>query len=274
MRKISTICRLPRIIYPAFIAGLSFTFWSFSALSQIAPPAEPSPQAPPPQSRSGSYRFEQRDRRELEEKIEKQKASEKLKAQVKQEKRETFLKSRLFAGFAEFNVSVARALVRDNRSDYKPDPSAHVSGYVRSFWGYGLTDPQLWYGFRIAPFGGYGTQNGQTARFAHTWIGPALGFGRFYTPDDRAGAETPVRLFMVSGGIAALSKLANEDESFYPAPKDFKPCAWCHDPPGLWAEVRWTALRGGVTGWGWVLGLQTGTNKILPYGGLALSGFY
>ena len=275
MRKISIICRCLRSFYPAIFAGLAITCWvAQDGYCNIAPLENPMPQPPPPQSSSGREYFEQQKRRDIEEAA-KQKSSEQSREKMQvRDQQHAFLQSRLFAGFGDLSLFVGKANVSEGRSDYRVDPGIHASTYARAFWSYRIRDVQPWFGLRAAPFGGFGTQNMRTARFAHTWIGPAFGFGKFIMEDDRADPGTPSYLLLVSGGFAGVSRLSNPSETEKSPPKDFKPCAWCQDASGAWLEFRYTRLDSDVIGIGGLMGIQTGSGKIFTYAGVSISGFY
>ena len=275
MRKISIICRSRRIIYPAIFAGVTWAcVCTPTAFPDIAPPENPKPASPPPPSTSGRQEFQKKTQREMDDSDRQRSADRAREQEVTQDEARAILKSRPFGGFAELSFYAARAFISGGRSDYQVDPGIHASTYLRAYWRYKVRDLQPWFGLRTAPFGGYGTQNNRTARYAHTWMGPALGLGKFLTPDDRDDTSTPNYLVMMSGGFAGVSRLANQDETEKSPPGDFKPCAWCQDGSGAWLEFRYTYLGVGVVGISGLLGVQTGSGKVFSYGGISLAGFY
>jgi len=183
-------------------------------------------------------------------------------------------KPRPLYGFVDVSLLLPKAIVSSGRSNYVPDLTSHFSAYVRTSWGQGADVVQPWVGFRVAPFGGYGTQDRLTARFAHTWLGPSFGFGKIQTSSDPL-ANRPIRYgFLWSAGVAAVSRMTVDGESTRHAPKDFTSTPWSMDPPGVWSELRITRISMGALGLGFLGGLQTGSGKVFVYGGLTASGFY
>lgn len=275
MRKISIICRSRRIIYPAIFAGVTWALvCAPSAFSEITPPVNPKPEPPPPPSSSGREEFQRKVQREMDESARQLSADKAREEEAAEDSAQAFLKSRPFAGFAELSFYAARASVTGGRSDYQVDPGIHTSAYLRTYWRSKVRDLQPWFGLRTAPFGGYGTQKGRTARYAHTWMGPALGIGKFLTPGDRDDTSAPAYLILLSGGFSGVARLTNPDETEKSPLADFKPCAWCQDGSGAWLEFRYTYLSSGVVGVSGLLGVQTGTGKVFSYGGVSIAGFY
>jgi hypothetical protein len=202
-----------------------------------------------------------------------------IKEQAKDLKKEELAKAeakkpRPLYGFTELSLLQPKAVVSLGRSNYVSDLTVHSSTYVRLFWDSGAEVLQPWLGIRIAPFGGTGTQSLRTSRYALTWIGPAIGFGKISTPADTT-VDFPVRYgFLFSAGIAGLSRLVARDEAAHPLPTDFAPTPWVYDSPGLWSEIRCLRITMGAIGLGGLAGIQTGTGKIFYYGGMVASGFY
>ena len=245
-----------------------------SILAPEPPAAAPPPVIPPERDPALLRKQEINARRDAEtkketetkEKIQETKKEDKAKAEAK--------KPRPLYGFAELSLLQPKAIVSKGRSTYVSDLTTHMNSYVRLFWNNGAEDPQPWLGFRAAPFGGYGTQDKLTARFAHTWMGPAIGFGRIAKASDPS-EDYPVRHgFLFSAGIDGVSRLIADDESAEPLPDDFKPTPWAFDSPGAWAELRWIRVSMGAFGLGAMAGAQTGTGKMFVYAGATVSGFY
>lgn len=275
MRKISIICRQPCTICRAFFAALLFVFIAPQrSFSQILPPETPPAALPPPVEPSSSARFDQKKQRLLDERASSKAAQEAQAKETAEDAHRTLMLHRKFYGFSELTLHAAWASVSHGRSNYHADAGVHMSGYLRTSWSRDLQALQPWLGLRVAPINGYGTQTGRTARFAHTWLGPALGFGRFIKPDDRESDPSPGHFLLLSGGFAGVSRLMNSDETEKSPPRDFKPCAWCQDASGGWMEFRWTYLSDDVLGFGGLLGVQTGSGKAFTYSGLTVSGFY
>lgn len=275
MRKISIICRQLRTICRAFFAALLFlSIGPQRSVCEILPPETPSAAPPPPVEPSGSTRFDQKKQRRLDERARSKDAQEAQSKDTAEDAHRTFMLHRKFYGFSELTLHAAWASVSNGRSDYRADAGVHMSAYLRPFWSRDVQTLQPWLGLRVAPINGYGTQTGRTARFAHTWLGPALGFGRFIKPDDRESDPSPGHFLLISGGFAGVSRLMNSDEIETSPPRDFKPCAWCQDASGGWMEFRWTYLGDDVLGFGGLLGAQTGSGKVFTYTGLTVSGFY
>jgi hypothetical protein len=244
------------------------------AFAKINPPETPKPEPPPPPSSSGREPFKLKMQREMDENANQRSADEVRDKALAQESHQAFLESRPFAGFADASLYAARASVSNGRSGYQVDPGLHISAYIRASWRYKIRELQPWFGLRAAPFGGYGTQNGRTARYAHTWMGPALGIGKFLNENDRENISSPSSLVLLSAGLAGVTKLSNPAESESSPPRDFQSCSWCRDASGAWLEIRYTQISLGVVGLGGLIGVQTGFGKVFSYGGLTVSGFY
>ena len=183
-------------------------------------------------------------------------------------------KPRPLNGFIELSLLQPKAVVSQGRSNYVSDPTNHINIYARTFWNSEADAIQPWIGVRVAPFGGYGTQGKLTARFAHTWMGPAVGFGRVSKANDPTSDNPTRNGFLWSAGIAGVSRLVADDESAPPLPSDFKPTSWAYESPGLWSEIRWIHITRGAVGLGAMGGIQTGKGKIFYYAGGTISGFY
>ena len=274
--KISIFCRLAGMIYLAIIAwGSTAAGLTYGAPGPIIGPAPPVSQPPPGASDLKRQQIEKlHERREKDEntRIEREQTAQLEK--IQEERDEEILKPRVFYGFSELNFYVTKAVVTNGRSNYTVDPGFQFSSYVRSFWWRGPHEIQPWYGLRLAPFSGFGTQDGTTARFAHTWIGPAFGIGKIHSTESNLGTSDHKDLFLVSLGIAGITRLSLPTDAKGTVPEDFRPTKLSKDPPGLWLEGRWTRVNLGALGFGLTGGIQTGTGKIFSYIGASVSGFY
>lgn len=239
------------------------------------PPSALPPPTTPIEKNPAVIRKQERELKKAEENQKNETATQEKRKQKELEdaKAEAQQKRPLY-GFFELSLLKPTALVSNSRSNYICDVTSHISGYLRMFVD---KDPDVVQGFagmRVAPFGGYGTQNKLTARFAHMFIGPAIGIGRIGAPDDPLD-DSPTRfMWLWSGGIAGLTRLANKDESYKGAPSDFKSSRWIYESPGMWSELRWTRIVRGAVGYGAMVGTQAGSGKTFYYAGITASGFY
>ncbi len=282
MCKICSFCRLRgnscRVIFALFTAWTLMSQVDTVIAESIQNPGVPTPAMPPsiaPDHDPSMMRKRAKDEKSKEQIQSKDDSDKKLKDRKALEK--AYAEShepRPLYGFAEVSLLLPKAIVSSGRSNYVPDLTSHLSAYVRTSWGKGAETVQPWVGLRIAPFGGYGTQDRLTARYAHTWIGPSFGFGRIPLSDAPL-ADSPIRFaYLWSTGIAAVSRMAVQGESSRKAPTDFRPTPWSMDPPGIWSELRITRISMGAFGLGFLGGAQTGAGKIFIYGGLTATAFY
>ncbi len=275
LRKISTFCRLNGIFCLAFFACyISFDLGAATAHAQIKLPERPVEQPPPQAPRIDPRLLESRDQRKKSEETARQKIQQETSEAEAQKAKDSFLKSRQFVGFSELSMSIGKAFVSEGRSNYRLDPSIHISSYLRSIWREEPRDLQGWYGIRIAPFAGYGTHKGLTARFAHTWMGPAIGLGKITFEDDRLGPAATSYLALLSGGIAGQTRLSGAPDQGLSAAEDFKASSWSLDGSGAWIEFRWYRITMGSLGFGCLLGTQLGAGKAFTYAGVSASGLY
>ena len=268
MRKISRFCRQRcqqcRAIFAGITILICFAFSYQSALAQQILLPEPPPAAPPPalprEKDPIVIRAKERESKAANQLESEKKSRQAIAQQANEEKaKEEAKKPRDFYGFMELSLVQPQAIVSSGRSNYSSDMTSHLSAYVRLFWKSEASTVQPWAGLRIAPFGG---------------IGPAIGVGSV-KHSDNLSSDVPTRSFwLVSGGIAAVNRLVARDESATPLPEDFKPTPWAYEPPGTWAELRWSRIIRGAIGLGGMGGIQTGKGKIFYYAGLTISGFY
>ncbi len=282
MRKISINCRFVgnscRVVFALCTTWQPLILPIRANAQAIQEPGAPTPAMPPSIPKD-------KDPVVLRQRVKQEKAKEDIRSreesreQAKDQKAQAKAydeahQPRPLYGFAEVSLLFPMAIVSAGRSNYEPDPTSHFSAYVRTAWGRGPESLQPWVGLRIAPFGGYGTQDRLTARFAHTWIGPAAGLGLIQAPADPL-SEAPIRYGVLwSAGVAGVTRMAAAGESAKSQPKDFSPTPWSMDPPGVWSELRITRISLGALGLGVLAGIQTGSGKMFIYGGLTASGFY
>jgi hypothetical protein len=275
LRKISIFCRLSGTLCPAIFAVFAAMFIARpSALAQTILLENPKPAPTPPPSSSGREGFKQKKQREIREETQRISADATRAREATDQIRFNAIKDSQFGAFVDISLYAGQAVVSHGRSNYMVEPGSHVSGYVRPFWRIGITETQPWFGLRVAPFGGHGTQSGRSGRYAHTWLGPSLGVGKFLTLNDREKAAIPEYFLLLSGGFAALTKLRHPTEAEKSPADDFRPCGWCQDASGAWLEMRLTHLGLGLVGFGGHLGIQTGSGKKFTYLGGNISFFY
>ena len=285
MCKISIICRFEGNPCRVFFAPWTALMALFIAIApargfaqgiELPPPAAPVPPPTIPRERDPSLlrkqeKAEQKKSEIKSEDIARENAQETRKEEAAKAEAQ---KARPLYGFIELSLLQPKAVVSQGRSNYACDPTNHINIYARTLWNTEANAIQPWVGVRVAPFGGYGTQGKLTARFAHTWMGPAFGVGRIAKADDPA-SDNPTRNGLLwSGGIAVVSRLVAGDESAPPLPDDFNPTPGAYESPGLWSEIRWIHITRGALGLGAMGVIQTGRGKIFYYAGGTISGFY
>ena len=282
MRKISTNCRPGVIFCRAVFARLliaASSGWATLSFAQLieapAPPLAEPPPVIPPERDPARIRRQQKMEREQETVKADTVSRETIEAtrRVEEQKKEASQPRPLY-GFVELSLLQPAGTVSKGRSEYRFDMTTHINAYARALWDSDASTAQPWIGIRVAPLNGYGTQNKTTARFSHTWIGPAIGFGRITPPTDLESGFPTRDLLLWSLGVSAVTRLRSPDDGDAPMPKDFESAPWAFDAPGAWSEVRWARIFQGATGVGLMLGTQTGTGKIIYYGGVTVSGFF
>jgi hypothetical protein len=272
----------------ARIAGCSWMNWALIAMflasmteakAQVDLPPPPSA-APPPQEPKGQTAIELRHEehvkaqtKQLDEiKTEReQQADKKLEEQAKQEK----VEPRPMYGFMEINFLYAKVLTTGTRKNYLADPTTHFNGWLRTSSSKPSDQPQLWAGFRIAPFSGSGVQRKHAGRYALTYFGPGLGFGKIQSqgkiinPDD---TETRTG-WLFSGGVAAVTKLSRHDEPADTGATDFRSTPWAMDSPGVWLEYRAMRVFNAALSGNLIVGGQMAEGKNFVYLGLGFAGW-
>lgn len=271
--------RLAREIFACWAIIAAFGGSSQSAKAQIDLPTPPKAVPPPrvPESRNPvNIRHEehlkkQETQREEEKSEVEQKTEKKRVEQAKQEK----LEPRPMYGFVELSLLYPKFTTSGQRKKYNGDATTHINMWSRLSYSKPSGVVQPWIGLRIAPFSGSGVQKNYAGRFALTYFGPGIGFG---SVDDRpasAGeAESESRYgWLLSAGVAAVSKLTNTDQAIDSGATDFTPSAWYMDSPGAWAEFRWMSIFQNALSWDVIGGAQLGEGKNIVYFGLGISGW-
>ena len=183
---------------------------------------------------------------------------------------------RPFYGFLEISLMYPKILVSGSRKNYQADVTTHVTAMGRIFSSQDAQSVQPWVGLRVAPFGGFGTQKGHRGRFALTYIGPAIGFGRISSQDvSEVDKEAPPERsgWLISTGAAAVYRTTRQDEPETSHATDFQNSGWASDAPGVWLEGRYIHIAMGAVGIHGVIGVQTAQGKTFAYLGAAIAGY-
>jgi hypothetical protein len=183
-------------------------------------------------------------------------------------------KKRLMAGVFELSLLKPWVTTTGHRRNYTCDVGSHASGYMRPLVHKDPMTVQFWVGLRVAPFGCVGSHKSQRGRFSHTFLGPAVGFGRFIASEDPSRDQVARSFWLWSFGISGLHKTAAEQDVKGSTSSDFSKSRLVYESPAGWAEFRWSQVFRGALGSGLLLGTQTASGKSFYYVGLTASGFY
>ena len=260
-----------------FTLPLFFVLFANSLLAQISLPQPPAAAIPPaipadqdPAMRRQRERAAQRQSEE-EKKIEELSSATET-AKIEKE-REDLKKPRPFYGFVELSMLYPKVLTTGNRTNYRADMTTHVNVLGRLKPDQPVDETQMWLGFRLAPFGGSGAQKNQKGRFSLTYFGPAVGVGSIGKPGDPF-SESPRRHgFLLSAGIAAVSRLQEPTELSDPGRTDFQATPYAMDSPGVWSEIRSIHTFYGSLSYNLVAGTQLAEGKTLLYLGAGFAGW-
>ncbi len=257
---------------PVFVALSLFAFAlgvAPLAAAQIEDLAPPRPQAPPQDLRRDAEtdleaKRTDRARRDVE-----SAPAESTPAQTRRKSlsAETLAERPLDLLF-ELSIVLGAAVTDGDKGGYTVDASSHATLALRHGSApAGGTD--LFYGARIAPFSGSGYFKGKPGRYGLTFFGPMVGVGKIDPVPPQGG---PFSGWLVSGGYAALSKAGQSRTAAPDRESDFTSKGIAFEwPGGLWLEARWLRVLYGALGYDLVFGVQTGRERSLLYGGVAVA---
>lgn len=183
----------------------------------------------------------------------------------------------------ELSLVFCGADTTGKREGYTCEPTTHFNGIVRK----GGKDKDgkvgLWYGGRLAPFGGTGYYKKKPGTYNLTYFGPMIGVGKIDpVPADGAGAraasadgETHIPNasgWLVTTGIAAVTRSGRtSDKTNTDNGNDFRSKGLTFDSPGIWLEARYLRVQFGALGFDVSAGVQTGREKFFVYGGFGVA---
>ncbi|MCX6127171.1 MAG: hypothetical protein NTV34_20810, partial [Proteobacteria bacterium] len=232
------------------------------------PPAIPADQDPA---------IRRQDERAVQRHSEEKKKLEELSSATENAKiekeREEVMKPRPFYGFIELSMLNPKVLTTGNRTSYSADITTHVNVLGRLKPDRPVDETQMWLGFRLAPFAGSGAQRKQRGRFSLTYFGPAVGVGSIGKPSDAHSESTRRHGFLLSAGIAAVSRLQEPTELSDPGRSDFQSTPYALDSPGVWSEVRSIHTFHGALSYNLVAGAQLAEGKTILYLGAGIAGW-
>jgi len=256
-----------------FLASLSASD-SFAQILLPPPPAAVPPPVIPPEKDRGvlerNERIETRSKQIQSEEI-KVREAKKIEAAIKNQ--EELAKPRPLYGFLELSLLYARVSASGERKDYYADPTTHISGWFRLNQSRDTNHVQIWAGFRVAPFAGYGTQKQETGRFNFMFVGPGLAIGML-SPHEQI-SNKPVEAasrsgWLLAAGASGLSKSAidrsDHEDDFSNLPLGF-------EAPGIWSEVRYMRTFHSVLSTNLIIGSQLAKQKNFYYIGFGLGGW-
>lgn len=273
------IARLPRLRWefiaaPSLLITLTTSGWAQIDLP-VPPAAVPPPKIPDAQNpvliRRDERQEEQKKAKE-EFKIDQENRSEKQReVRAKQELAEP----RPMYGFLEINLVYPKILTTGARKNYTADFATHFNGWARLSPSKPSDVTQAWVGLRVAPFAGSGIQRDHAGRFAFTYFGPGLGIGEIQgrkktDVSDEAESRSG---WLLSTGIAAVSRLTRRDEAVEAGASDFAPTPWAIDAPGVWVEYRYMHVFMGALSGNFILGGQLAQGKTIVYTGVGFAGW-
>lgn len=200
------------------------------------------------------------------------------------------LKPRPYAYLFELALVGGGALVAGDRSGYTLDPNVHMNAFWRTPQNQSLPALSPWFGLRIAPFVGTGYYKERPGNYGLTYFGPIFGWGRLAPPAISAAGEgrpavgsdqdedLPVLSgFAVTMGIAGVVYQGRRsfDLAGQKPDDDFQTKKRVQfDAPGAWAELRYLRVSSPAISTDWLLGLQSGRQKVFIYAGVGLGGWY
>lgn len=259
----------------AVLAAILLTAPSlFSQIDLPVPPkAVPPPQIPaernPVNIRHEEHLKEQEAVRTEEKATVEQKVVQKQIEQAKKEQADP----RPMYGFIELNMVYPKFLTSGPRKQYNGDFATHISAWSRLNYSKPSNDVQLWAGFRIAPFSGTGIQKNHAGRFALTYFGPGIGVGSVDGRTSSSSDDESRSGWLLSTGVAAVSRLTPHKEQPDPGASDFDSTAYAADNPGIWIECRWMRIINNALSVDVIGGGQLAEGKNIPYFGLGIAGW-
>ncbi len=179
----------------------------------------------------------------------------------------------------ELSLVFCGAQTSGARQGYTCEPTVHFNGFVRKGGKEKDGKVGLWYGGRMAPFGGGGFLNNKPGNYNLTYIGPMIGVGKIDpVPEDEgqpraASADGEINIpsasgWVVSAGIAAVTRAGkNSDPTNRDDDNDFETKGIHFDAPGAWLEARYLRVQFGAVGFNVLAGVQSGKEKLFVYGG-------
>ena len=175
------------------------------------------------------------------------------------------------------------------RNGYTYEPNVHINSFYRINSSRFSGNITPWVGFRLAPFTGTGYHETKPGRYGLTYFGPILGLGQVEPvaedmgPSNRTNIseEDDSTLPIVSGfavtfgvaGVTAQGQRASEVTDS-DTDDDFQTKNMAFDAPGAWVELRYFRIYQGATSADFVLGAQSGAEKVFIYGGVGFGGWY
>lgn len=197
------------------------------------------------------------------------------KAEVEREvaAKEELSKPRPLYGFIEISMHYPKILTSGERKDYVGNVTNHVNFWSRLKYDTPADETQVWAGFRLAPFGGTGVQGSDKGRFAMTYFGPSLGFGKVGVVSDSTSDSPSRNGWLIGAGVAAVSILGHPDEIYRSTSTDFKSTPVGFDSPGGWIEGRFMHVFHGAISGNLIIGSQLGNGKNFIYSGFGLGGW-
>ncbi len=264
------------------ICAALFAFSSLPTTAQIALPDPPSAAPPPAPPRKAATPEDKVDSSTPDADQKAQKAEKAAQARVEereQQKKAAELqelqKPQPLVGFVELSLLYPIVAASGERQEYKSDFATHFNSWFRVNSDKPSEEVSLWAGLRLAPFSGTGIQNNERGRFATTYFGPAIGFGKISAQEAFAPSEIPPARsgWLVGLGVAAVSKLEDRRIDHAPVESDFVSQPYGLDPPGAWGELRYFRTMHSVLSTNMLLGGQLGEGKAFYYLGVGLGGW-
>lgn len=198
--------------------------------------------------------------------------AKKLQAETDQPLDRTFM--------LEISGIMGQALTHAPTRDYTSNLTSHFHLYWRPFQTSPVTHGGIWTGLRVAPFSGTGFYDDTPGRYGLTYVGPIVAWGVLRPKQDESkgashGGESSRRGWMISFGIAGLSRLGESEESRpASAANDLTSSqGMILDGSGLWMEIRYLTSMFGGLGLNYVVGGQSGRYRQFLYAGLGFAGW-
>lgn len=274
--KLAAHARRKSAIISCMTALAVFSQLSGQADAQIELPPPPTATPPPviPQDHNPGVeaRKERIEKRKEDKKEKIEQETQSREAKKEQVIKDDLKKPRPLYGFLELSLLYPKITTQGVRKNYHADVTSHVQ-----LWGRLRPDTpsdsiQIWAGFRLAPFSGYGTQDKETGRFGFSFFGPGLGFGSVKKVEDSSNEESPSYSgWLITSGVAAVSKLASDTHSDHES--DFSSSAWSSDGPGVWVEGRYMRIFHAALSANLIIGAQLAKDKNFTYFGVGLGGW-